>query len=87
MAKFETPELKEYLEVPAIKNGSMAHSGPFVAAPSHQEPLGFPGELVDNWENVAIEKMGELLVSIAHFGFSWILASSVVPVLTSAITF
>jgi Fe-S oxidoreductase len=39
----------------------MAKSSPFVAKPPHQEPLGYPGELVENWENVAIEKMGDLL--------------------------
>jgi Fe-S oxidoreductase len=61
MANFETPELSEYLETPALKDGSMAHSAPFVAAPDHQKPLGFPGKLVDNWQDVAIEKMGELL--------------------------
>nr|VFK13548.1 MAG: Fe-S oxidoreductase [Candidatus Kentron sp. LFY] len=61
MAKFETPELTEYLEVPPIQKGSMAHSSPFVAAPKHQEPLGFPGELVDDWKTVAIKKMADLL--------------------------
>ncbi|RKZ35261.1 MAG: (Fe-S)-binding protein [Gammaproteobacteria bacterium] len=39
----------------------MAHSKPYVAAAEHQEALGFPGELVDDWQNVAIAKMGELL--------------------------
>jgi Fe-S oxidoreductase len=39
----------------------MAHSRPFVAKAEHQEPLGFPGELVDNWKSVAIDKMEELL--------------------------
>ena len=39
----------------------MAHSKPFVAKPAIQEPLGFPGELVDNWQEKALEKMGELL--------------------------
>ena len=39
----------------------MAHSRPFVAKAEHQEPLGFPGELVDNWKSVAIDKMQELL--------------------------
>jgi Fe-S oxidoreductase len=38
----------------------MAHSKPFVSKEQFQEPLGFPGELVDNWEQVAIDKMGEL---------------------------
>ncbi len=39
----------------------MAHSKPFVAKPAIQKPLGFPGELVDNWQEKALEKMGELL--------------------------
>ncbi|MBL6932380.1 MAG: (Fe-S)-binding protein [Rhodospirillales bacterium] len=39
----------------------MAHSQPFIAAPEHQEALGFPGELVDNWEQKAVEKLGDLL--------------------------
>ena len=61
MADFETPELKEYPEIPPVHVGTMAHSKPFVAASAHQEPLGFPGELVENWQEVAIAKMGELL--------------------------
>ncbi|HEC28637.1 MAG TPA: (Fe-S)-binding protein [Gammaproteobacteria bacterium] len=39
----------------------MAGSSPFIAKPPHQEPLGYPGELVENWQQVAIDKMGELL--------------------------
>ncbi|MCO6413827.1 MAG: (Fe-S)-binding protein [Thiogranum sp.] len=39
----------------------MAHSRPYVAAGKFQTPLGFPEELVDNWKEVAIDKMGELL--------------------------
>ena len=63
MAKieFETPALKDWLSTPAVQRDSMAHSKPFVAKPAHQEPLGFPGELVDNWQEVALEKMGDLL--------------------------
>jgi len=38
----------------------MAHSKPFVAKEQFQEPLGFPGELVDNWQQVAYDKMEEL---------------------------
>ncbi len=60
MADFDIPELKEFPEIPAIQEGVMAHSKPFVAKQEFQESLGFPGELVDNWEQVAIEKMGEL---------------------------
>jgi Fe-S oxidoreductase len=61
MADFETPALKELAEIPVVVAGTMAHSRPFVAAPEHQAALGFPGELVDNWQQVAIDKLGELL--------------------------
>ncbi len=60
MADFDTPELKEFPEIPHIREGVMAHSKPFVAKEAHQEPLGFPSELVDNWEQVALDKMDEL---------------------------
>jgi len=60
VADFETPEMKEYPVIPHIKVGTMAHSKPFVAKEQFQEPLGFPGELVDNWQQVAYDKMEEL---------------------------
>ena len=60
MADFDTPELKEYPVIPTITEGTMAHSKPFIAKEQFQEPLGFPGELVDNWEQVALDKMEEL---------------------------
>ena len=61
MADFDTPEYRKYRDIPKLEKGTMAGSGPFIAKPVHQEPLGFPGELVDDWENVAIAKMGDLL--------------------------
>jgi Fe-S oxidoreductase len=60
VADFETPTLKEYPVIPNIQEGVMAHSKPFVAKDIFQEPLGFPGELVDNWQQVAYDKMEEL---------------------------
>jgi Fe-S oxidoreductase len=60
VADFETPTLKEYPVIPNIQEGVMAHSKPFVAKDVFQEPLGFPGELVDNWQQVAYDKMEEL---------------------------
>lgn len=57
---FETPELKEYPIIPKLKRDTMAHSKPYVAKAEFQTKLGFPGELVDDWQNVAIKKMGEL---------------------------
>ncbi len=61
MAEFETPTLKPYPEIPPIEVGVMAHSKPFYAKEDHQQKIGFPGELIDNWQQVAIDKMGELV--------------------------
>ena len=58
---FETPKLREYLANPVMVDGAMAHSQPYVAAPEHQADLDFPGELVENWEEKAVEKLGDLL--------------------------
>ena len=57
---FDVPELKPYPVIPKLVEDAMAHSQPFVAKPGFQEPLGFPGELVDDWQDVAVKKMGEL---------------------------
>ena len=58
---FQTPELKDDVAIPAVAEGAMAHSKPFIAQPEHQEPLGFPGQLVEDWHDKAIGKLGELL--------------------------
>jgi Fe-S oxidoreductase len=60
-APFATPNLKGYPVIPLIQVGAMAHSKPFVAAAPIQKALGFPGELVENWQAKAVAKMGELL--------------------------
>jgi len=59
--EFQAPPLKPFPEIPVVVAGAMAHSRPYVASPEHQEPLGFPGELIDNWQQVAIDKMGEMV--------------------------
>jgi len=60
MADFETPRLRKRVAVPPIRPGATDHMSPYVAKPEIQEPLGYPGELVDDWERVAVEKLGEL---------------------------
>lgn len=60
MADFEVPKLDEIPTIPKIKPGASAHLQPFVAKDNFQKPLGFPGELLDNWQQVAIDKLGEL---------------------------
>ncbi|MGI9318080.1 MAG: 4Fe-4S dicluster domain-containing protein, partial [bacterium] len=59
--EFDIPVITNYPRTPSIQADAMAHIQPFVAKPDHQEPLGFPGELVEDWHDKAIDKMGELL--------------------------
>jgi Fe-S oxidoreductase len=63
MAKpsFEIPTLSRYPEIPPITPGAMAHCQPYRSKPEYQAQLGFPGELVPDWQRRAVEKMGELL--------------------------
>ncbi len=64
MADFDVPVLGDYpiCPVPAIKPDAMKGLKPFaVNNPAHNTALGFPGALVDNWEEVAVAKMRELL--------------------------
>ena len=60
-ADYEIPGLSQYVPVPKIEQGKMEHLSPFVAKPDHQEALNFPPELVDDWHDKAISKMGDLL--------------------------
>ena len=60
-ANFETPAFRPYPVIPILKPDVMKGDGPFVAKPVMQEALGYPGELIDNWQEVAIAKMGDLL--------------------------
>ncbi|MEA3302028.1 MAG: (Fe-S)-binding protein [Pseudomonadota bacterium] len=60
--EFTIPEIQEYIEVPdAPVADATAHLSPFVAKPMHQEPLGFPEEVVDDWKGQTIDAMGDLL--------------------------
>jgi len=59
VAELGIDKLPTYLEIPAIQKDSMAGDGPFKASAEIQEQLGFPGEKVENWQQVAIEKMAE----------------------------
>ena len=57
----EPLSLGDPLEMPQLACGAMAQSKPYPAAPDHNEALGFPGELVDNWKEKAIARLGELV--------------------------
>lgn len=60
-AKFEIPAVEEPIETPKIKKGASAHIQIFQAKEGHMKPMGFPTKLLDNWREVAIKKLGELL--------------------------
>ena len=75
MANFETPALGEYQIIPHLREGTMAHSKPFVAKPEHQASVGFPGELVPDWEkNAVIRSWASWCRSRARCRYSWIRA-------------
>jgi Fe-S oxidoreductase len=61
MADIEVPVLGEYQVIPRIKLDTMAGSKPYVAKPDIQAGMGFPKELVPDWENVAVKKLGDLV--------------------------
>jgi Fe-S oxidoreductase len=57
---FQTPPLKEYPVIPILQVDAMAASKPYVAAEKLNEAIGFPGKLVDGWQDKAVAKLGEL---------------------------
>ena len=63
MAKsnFDTPEVRTFPVIPKLENSATAHLSPFKSKAEFQSSLGYPGELVDNWQEKAIDKMGDLL--------------------------
>ena len=59
--EFDKPELKEFSTIPKLVEEATSHLAPFKSNQEFQQSLGYPGELVDNWQNKALDKMGELL--------------------------
>jgi Fe-S oxidoreductase len=60
-AEIKPPPLRTLPVAPPLVPGAMAASRPFVATEKMQQALGFPGELVPDWQPRALAKMGELL--------------------------
>jgi len=61
VADIAVPELDGRIRIPLIHEGATAHYHTQVSGPEHQKPLDYPEELVDNWQEVAINKLGEIL--------------------------
>ncbi|HIP22695.1 MAG TPA: (Fe-S)-binding protein [Rhodobacteraceae bacterium] len=64
MAPLDKADAPKYmgdpLKIPKIECGASLDTNTYKAYPEHNEVLGFPGELIDNWQEVAIAKIGEL---------------------------
>ncbi len=59
--KKDVPMFSDYpTQVPKLECGASVDTNTYKAYPQHNEDLGFPGELLENWKEVAIAKMGEL---------------------------
>ncbi len=55
------PPLREFPVAPRPVPDAMAGSNPYVANEKVQQAVGFPGQLVPDWHDRAIARMGELL--------------------------
>ncbi|MDE2623554.1 MAG: (Fe-S)-binding protein, partial [Betaproteobacteria bacterium] len=55
------PPLRVIPIIPELKPDAMKDVRSFVANEKIQTAIGFPGQLVDDWHDRAIGKMGELL--------------------------
>ena len=63
MAKldFQLPDIDADLVIPTVTPNAMGHVKSFPADPDIQANLAYPTELIDNWQEVAIQRLGELL--------------------------
>jgi len=57
----QAPPLRRIPIIPQLQAQAMAASRPYVAGEAVQQAIGFPPKLVDDWQGVALAKMGELL--------------------------
>lgn len=66
-AEIKAPAYRVFPIAPAVQPGAMAETKSFVAGDKIQEALGFPGQLVEDWHDRAIAKMGDLLEKYRSF--------------------
>ncbi|MBE0530212.1 MAG: (Fe-S)-binding protein [Rhodospirillales bacterium] len=59
--EYDVPVLEDHLPTPHLQRDALAHVRSHPAKPELQKALGFPGELVEDWEAKAVAKLGELL--------------------------
>ncbi|MHB8254470.1 MAG: sulfate reduction electron transfer complex DsrMKJOP subunit DsrK [Acidiferrobacter sp.] len=61
MSDITVPPLGDFIVTPTPEAGVMKDVKSYKASADHQRALGFPETLVENWQEVAITRLGELL--------------------------
>jgi Fe-S oxidoreductase len=61
VADYHVPPVADDIKTPDLKTGTMGHLAPYPGIAKHMEPMGFPAERVENWQQKGVEKLGELL--------------------------
>ena len=61
MADFEVPILDGLVTTPKIKEGASKDINCYPASEAHMKYLGMPEKRVDNWQEAAIDKLGDLI--------------------------
>lgn len=54
------------LKIPALRPDAMRASEPYLAKAATQNALGYPEQLVENWQVIAVAKLGDLLEKMPH---------------------
>jgi Fe-S oxidoreductase len=60
-SEYKVPEFRPFPVIPILQHDVMKGDGPFIAKPEHQQSLNYPGELLEDWQDKAIAKMGDML--------------------------
>jgi Fe-S oxidoreductase len=61
MADIKAPELTGEIITPKVTPGASKDLKPFLAKPALMEKVNFPGEKPENWKELFIKRMGEIL--------------------------
>ena len=56
-SKFDTPEVRKFPVIPKLENSATSHLSPFKSKEEFQSSLGYPGELVENWQEITHQKL------------------------------
>ncbi len=67
MNSFTTPKMKEYPTIPVLIADASQHISPFPANGELNESLGYPAQLPENWQQIVLDKMSQLMTTNRAF--------------------